>query len=77
MRRGPPPPGLHGTRLPPQYEFFGHGHICPVCMGAEYQPEWFGEERIIQLDGLLTDARDSGTGQVSWFREKAHRLMRR
>ncbi|WP_331735742.1 hypothetical protein OG333_37420 (plasmid) [Streptomyces anulatus] len=62
---------------PPQYEFIDHDHICPVCQGESFQPEWFAEERIIQLDGLLTQPRDRATGQVSWFREKACHLMRR
>ncbi|MFF2236330.1 hypothetical protein [Streptomyces anulatus] len=37
---------------PPQYEFIDHDHICPVCRGESFQPEWFGPERITQLDRL-------------------------
>lgn len=49
---------------PPQYEFIGHDHICPVCMGADCQPEWFGEERITELDRLV-DAPSSGVAHGS------------
>lgn len=39
-----------------QYEFVDHPHLCPVCHGADYQPEWYAEERIAQLDQLLNDS---------------------
>lgn len=56
---------------PPQYEFIDHDHICPVCQGESFQPEWFAGERIIQLDGLLVDAASNdgrrGARFVSWF----------
>ncbi|MFJ1803976.1 hypothetical protein [Streptomyces sp. NPDC088180] len=41
---------------PPQYEFIGHDHICPVCRGENAQPDRFTAERITELDRLLADA---------------------
>ncbi|MFH8692669.1 hypothetical protein ACH4EC_38190 [Streptomyces anulatus] len=60
----------------PQYEFIGHDHICPVCMGAYYQPDWFAEERITDLDRLLADALGCRDAQGLWPRVKARHHMR-
>ncbi|MEV7657906.1 hypothetical protein AB0O39_27525 [Streptomyces anulatus] len=62
---------------PPQYEFIGHDHICPVCMGADYQPEWFGEERITQLDRLVEAPTLRRPAGFSRLRQKVRRLARR
>lgn len=40
----------------PQYEFAGHDHGCPVCGGAMWEPDWYGEQQIRYCDGLLADA---------------------
>ncbi|MEU8672888.1 hypothetical protein AB0C71_39050 [Streptomyces anulatus] len=62
---------------PPQYEFIDHDHICPVCQGESFQPEWFAEERIVRLDHLLTGAIDPGSVRVSWYRKLVRQLMPR
>ncbi|WP_097868542.1 hypothetical protein [Streptomyces sp. rh34] len=62
---------------PPQYEFIDHDHICPVCQGADHQPEWFGEERIAQLDRWLSISLGHRPVQASWCRRTAQRLRRR
>ncbi|RPK78200.1 hypothetical protein [Streptomyces sp. ADI98-10] len=41
---------------PPQYEFIDHDHICQVCQGESFQPDWFAEERIVRLDAALAEA---------------------
>ncbi|MFH8886597.1 hypothetical protein [Streptomyces californicus] len=46
-------PDCREVGCPPQYEFADHPHLCPVCHGADYQPEWYAEERITQLDQML------------------------
>ncbi|MFE3789811.1 hypothetical protein [Streptomyces goshikiensis] len=40
----------------PWLEFAGHDHVCPVCHGDDYQPQWFTEERMAELEELLADA---------------------
>ncbi|MFJ4917674.1 hypothetical protein [Streptomyces sp. NPDC088726] len=37
-------------------EFAGHDHVCPVCHGEDYQPQWFAEEQMAELEELLADA---------------------
>ncbi|MFG2668815.1 hypothetical protein ACGFY6_31835 [Streptomyces sp. NPDC048387] len=37
-------------------EFAGHDHVCPVCHGDDYQPQWFAEEQMTELEELLADA---------------------
>ncbi|MFD9151614.1 hypothetical protein ACFWDF_30990 [Streptomyces diastaticus] len=37
-------------------EFAGHDHVCPVCHGEDFQPEWVTEERMTELEELLADA---------------------
>ncbi|MFD0069592.1 hypothetical protein ACFVJ9_53005, partial [Streptomyces sp. NPDC127574] len=32
------------------------GHTCPVCRGADYQPEALAEVRLQELDSLLAAA---------------------
>ncbi|MFG2220438.1 hypothetical protein ACGFN1_37520 [Streptomyces sp. NPDC048685] len=41
---------------PPEAEFAGHDHLCPVCRGEDHQPQWFAEEHMAELEGLLADA---------------------
>ncbi|MFF3177927.1 hypothetical protein ACFVQ0_35510 [Streptomyces sp. NPDC057900] len=40
----------------PWLEFAGHDHVCPVCHGDDYQPQWFAEEQMTELKELLADA---------------------
>ncbi|MEW1724713.1 hypothetical protein [Streptomyces sp. NPDC093109] len=40
----------------PWLEFAGHDHICPVCRGDDYQPQWVAEEQMTELEELLADA---------------------
>lgn len=37
-------------------EFAGRDHVCPVCQGDDYQPQWFAEEHMTELEELLADA---------------------
>lgn len=37
-------------------EHAGHDHVCPVCQGDDFQPDWFAEERMTALEELLADA---------------------
>ncbi|WP_228925407.1 hypothetical protein [Streptomyces sp. DH7] len=60
---------------PPEYEFIGHDHICPVCQGENYQPDWFAEERITELDRLLADALGRRDASGFWPRVKARHRM--
>ncbi|MGW6287398.1 hypothetical protein [Streptomyces sp. NPDC055107] len=62
---------------PSQYGFIDHDHVCPVCQGESFQPEWFAEERIVRLDHLLTGAIDPGSVWVSWNRKLVRQLLRR
>ncbi|MFB6790216.1 hypothetical protein ACFCWT_26540 [Streptomyces olivaceus] len=39
----------------PWLEFAGHDHPCPVCPG-DYQPQWYAEEQMTELEELLADA---------------------
>ncbi|MEW1723865.1 hypothetical protein [Streptomyces sp. NPDC093109] len=39
------------------YEFAGHGHACPVCHGATWEPQWHAESQIRHMDELLAAAR--------------------
>ncbi|MEW1817764.1 hypothetical protein [Streptomyces diastaticus] len=36
-------------------EFAGHDHPCPVCPGG-YQPQWYADEQMTDLEKLLADA---------------------
>ncbi|MFJ3198538.1 hypothetical protein ACIPJQ_38605 [Streptomyces griseoviridis] len=37
-------------------DFTEHDHFCPVCHGSDYDPGWFEEERMSDLEQLLADA---------------------
>lgn len=39
----------------PWLEFAGHDHPCPVCPD-DYQPQWYAEEQMTELENLLADA---------------------
>ncbi|MFI6530255.1 hypothetical protein [Streptomyces uncialis] len=52
----PAQPTCEEAGCPPEGEFADHDHICPVCHGADYQPQWFAEEHMIDLEELLADA---------------------
>ncbi|MZE72645.1 hypothetical protein [Streptomyces sp. SID5789] len=39
----------------PWLEFAGHDHPCPVCPG-DYQPQWYAEEQMTELEELLAHA---------------------
>ncbi|MFE8979080.1 hypothetical protein ACFYM7_37575 [Streptomyces cyaneofuscatus] len=51
----PTQPTGEEVHCPPQYEFADHDHLCPVCHGAEYAPEYHAQERLAEIDRLLTD----------------------
>ncbi|MFE3430458.1 hypothetical protein [Streptomyces sp. NPDC059171] len=73
-------PDCRQVGCPPQYEFADHPHICPVCRGEDYQPTWFAEKRIAQLDRLLGDPNkhhDLGNSLLSRLRIQARQLMYR
>ncbi|MER8233146.1 hypothetical protein [Streptomyces sp. NPDC094049] len=40
----------------PWLEFAGHDHECPVCHGDDYQPQWFAEEHMAEVEELLAGA---------------------
>ncbi|MEU4181487.1 hypothetical protein [Streptomyces sp. NPDC026589] len=69
-------PGCAELGCPPQYEFIDHDHICPVCRGENFQPEWFAEERITELDRLLADALGRRDVPGFWLRVKGRYRMR-
>ncbi|GLW19715.1 hypothetical protein Stsp01_64580 [Streptomyces sp. NBRC 13847] len=52
----PTQPTCAEVGCPPQYEFAGHEHLCPVCQGDNYQPQWFAEEHMTNLEERLADA---------------------
>ncbi|MFJ2629965.1 hypothetical protein ACIO6T_43260 [Streptomyces sp. NPDC087532] len=70
-------PTCQDIGCPPQYEFAGHDHICPVCHGDDYQPEWLAEEQMTELEELLADAIEDRTPARSrltaWLRQRGPR----
>lgn len=68
-------PDCREVGCPPQYEFADHPHICPVCRGEDYQPEWFAEERVTELDRWLAVSLGHGPVRVSWY-ERLAQLLR-
>ncbi|WP_329156398.1 hypothetical protein OIU91_43040 (plasmid) [Streptomyces sp. NBC_01456] len=59
----------------PWLEFAGHDHPCPVCPD-DYQPEWFAEERMADLEELLADAIEEREEHAS-LRYRLGTLLRR
>jgi hypothetical protein len=51
----PTQPTCEEAGCAPWLEFAGHDHPCPVCPD-DYQPEWFAEETMTELEELLADA---------------------
>ncbi|MCX4451672.1 hypothetical protein [Streptomyces sp. NBC_01789] len=49
-------PTCRDIGCPPEMEFADHPHLCQVCRGAEYEPEWFAEEHMARLEQLLAEA---------------------
>src|SRR6266702_4117333 len=53
----------------PWHEFDGHEHLCPFCRGEDYQPQWFAEEQMTELEELLADAIEESEARASrWYR---------
>ncbi|MFI5945894.1 hypothetical protein ACIBCB_37365 [Streptomyces uncialis] len=52
----PTQPTCGEVGCPPEGEFADHDHPCPICHGADYQPQWFAEEHMTDLEELLADA---------------------
>ncbi len=49
------------------HEYDGHGHMCPVCRDDDYQPQWFAEEHMAELEELLAASIEDKTPARSWF----------
>ncbi|MEV5658222.1 hypothetical protein [Streptomyces sp. NPDC052291] len=58
-------------------EYVGHYHVCPVCCGEDFQPEWFAEERVTELEELLADAIEEREERASLRYRIRARLCRR
>ncbi|WP_331762468.1 hypothetical protein [Streptomyces sp. NBC_01508] len=52
----PTRPTCQDLGCPSWREDDGHGHLCPVCHGDDYQPQWFAETHMADLGQLLADA---------------------
>lgn len=61
----------------PWLEFAGHDHVCPVCHGDDYQPQWFAEEQMTELEELLADAIEEREERASLRYRIRARLYRR
>nr|BAK19857.1 hypothetical protein [Streptomyces rochei] len=61
----------------PWLEFAGHDHVCPVCHGDDYQPQWFAEEQTTELEELLADAIEERKERASLRYRIRARLYRR
>ncbi|MFF0338077.1 hypothetical protein ACFYUM_36480 [Streptomyces fimicarius] len=48
-------PDCQDAGCPPECEFAGHGHLCPVCPD-NYEPRWFADEQMTVVEELLADA---------------------
>ncbi|MEU3226767.1 hypothetical protein ABZ695_26905 [Streptomyces sp. NPDC006976] len=51
----PTQPDCQDAGCAPWLEFAGHDHVCPVCRGDDYQPEWFAEEQMTELEERVAD----------------------
>ncbi|MGK4909509.1 hypothetical protein [Streptomyces albus] len=58
-------------------EFAGHDHLCPLCHGDDYQPQWFAEEQMTELEELLADAIEEREERASLRYRIRARLYRR
>ncbi|MFG3398602.1 hypothetical protein [Streptomyces parvus] len=70
-------PTCREVGCPPQYEFADHHHICPVCRGEDYQPEWFAEKRVAELDRSLATSLGHGPGRALWYRRLVQSFRQR
>ncbi|MEU9061690.1 hypothetical protein AB0D13_23225 [Streptomyces sp. NPDC048430] len=52
----PTQPDCSEVGCAPWLEFAGHDHVCPVCHGDDYQPQWFAEQQMIRLEKRLAEA---------------------
>ncbi|MFJ1751191.1 hypothetical protein ACIOJD_33925 [Streptomyces sp. NPDC088116] len=68
----PTQPTCEEVGCPPEYEFAGHDHLCPVCHGDDCQPQWFAQRQMEALEQLLTSALTERTPP----RTKWHTLLR-
>ncbi|MEV5205717.1 hypothetical protein [Streptomyces sp. NPDC053720] len=73
----PTQPTCEDIGCPPEYQFAGHDHICPVCRGDDYQPQWFAEEHMQKLEDLLAgaveDERPTRSRPGTWLRRRGLR----
>ncbi|MFE3995153.1 hypothetical protein ACFXPW_26160 [Streptomyces goshikiensis] len=60
----------------PWLEFAGHDHPCPVCPG-DYQPQWYAEEQMTELEERLADAIEEREERASLRYRIRARLYRR
>ncbi|MEV7899394.1 hypothetical protein [Streptomyces cyaneofuscatus] len=63
----PTEPTCEELHCPPQAEFADHYHLCPVCDGAQYAPEYHAQERLAEVDRLLTDTTSSSRSARNRF----------
>ncbi|MFF3974870.1 hypothetical protein ACFYZ6_34150 [Streptomyces rubiginosohelvolus] len=70
-------PDCREVCCPPQYEFADRPHICPVCEGADYQPEWFAKKRVTERDRWLATSLGNRPGRTSWYRRMSQRFRKR
>ncbi|MBB1245010.1 hypothetical protein GL263_15745 [Streptomyces durbertensis] len=72
----PTQPDCQDVGCAPWHELDGHEHLCPVCHGDDYQPQWFAEEQMTELEELLADAIEEREENAS-LRYRLGRLLRR
>ncbi|MFJ9412469.1 hypothetical protein [Streptomyces sp. NPDC101393] len=72
----PTRPDCQDVGCAPWHEFAGHDHLCPVCQGDDYQPQWFAEEHMAELEQLLADAIEVREERAS-LRYRIRTLLRR
>ncbi|MDJ0384979.1 hypothetical protein [Streptomyces sp. G-G2] len=73
----PTRPDCQDVGCAPWLEFAGHDHLCPVCHGDDYQPDWFAEEQMTELEELLADAIEKREEHASLRYRIRTRLRRR
>ena len=64
----PTRPTCHHLGCAPWHEFDDHEHLCPVCRGDDYQPQWFAKEHMAELEELLADAIEEKAPPRSWLK---------
>ncbi|MFD3820605.1 hypothetical protein ACFWRZ_36555 [Streptomyces rubiginosohelvolus] len=69
-------PDCQDVGCPPEYEFAGHDHLCPVCPDT-YEPQWFAEEQMTAVEALLADAIEEREERASLRYRIRTRLRRR